>query len=208
MFKLEPGNGTVRRTKKHLAAAECPNYVNISTVDVQGTSSDNFSMKPKNLQIESGGYWETLPPSKSGTDRDGNVIYGRTWVTTQKSWYEMTDVTADLKGTIAVEIGDEAGTGTVYILRNAQHPKDTYKIGYTTKETGARAAQLGATSGQPDGFAIVQDWEVKNPRVVEQEVHNRLKIYRVNDRREFFRLDYREIRECIEEVIKEAGAAI
>lgn len=205
-FKIEGTSGTVRKIRKNLPPNECPNYINVVTVDVEGSSAHSFEIEPNNLVIESSGYWQTLPPDKSGTDRAGNVLYGKTWVKTQKSWYEMTNVEVELKEPIAVEIRDTADVGTVYVMRNAQHPKETYKIGFTTKTSDDRAAQLGGTSGQPDGFAIVQDWQVKSPRLVEKEVHNRLRTYRVNDRREFFRLDYREIRKCIEEVIRELAA--
>lgn len=180
----------------------------MTTIDIAATAADSFTVQPKNLKIENSGYWQTLPPTKSGTDRGGNVVYGKTWVETQKSWYEMTNVEAELKNPISVEVDASADIGKVYVMRNAQHPKDTYKIGFTTKDSVERAAQLGGTSGQPDSFAIVQDWQVKNPRIVEKEVHNRLRAYRVNDRREFFRLDYREVRKCIEDVIKESGADV
>jgi T5orf172 domain len=54
----------------------------------------------------------------------------------------------------------------------------------------------------------MQEWRVRTPRAVEQEVHRRLGGVRVNPGREFFRLKYAKARETIEAVIKDFDALI
>ena len=86
--------------------------------------------------------------------------------------------------------------------------RSRYKVGFTTKLPDERAAQLSRTTGQPDGFAVVQEWHVRAPKKIEAEIHRRLKSVRINNSREFFSAKYREIRQCVEAVIEEADAEI
>lgn len=68
------------------------------------------------------------------------------------------------EGASPIKTADTAALeGHIYVMRNALHGPDTYKIGFTTKRVEDRAIQLGATSGQPDMFNVVQSWHVKAP---------------------------------------------
>ncbi len=207
-MKLESGGATAKAIRKHLPLNYAPNYVDVRTLVQSIDLPSEFSIQPSNLQIESSGYWKNLPMDKVGADKSGNPVQGKTWVESQKSWYEGTGIEPKIQKPISIEIVDGDAIGFIYVLRNAQHPRNTFKIGFTTKASEKRAQGLAATSGQPDGFEVVQDWKVKNPRAIEREVHLRLKAHRVNKNREFFRLNYKLIRECVEKVITEAAAEI
>lgn len=207
-LRTEANTSTVKKIKKALSAAEIANYVDVASLSIEVGTGKEYAVGPQNLKIESGGYWKILPTTSCGKDKHGNEIFGKTWVETQESWYEITKTKSEIERAISVKVGTDANIGTVYVLRNAQHPRNTYKIGFTTKTAGERAGQLGSTSGQPDGFVVVQDWTVRDPRAIEFEVHKRLSKFRVNKRREFFQVDYREIRSCIEEVLAEASAEV
>ncbi|WP_454598620.1 GIY-YIG nuclease family protein [Qipengyuania sp. SM2507] len=207
-LRTESKSSVAKKIKKALSIAEVDNYVDVASLDVEVGSGKEYAVSPQNLKIESRGYWKTLAATAHGKDRNGNEIFGKTWVEVHESWYETTHTKSKVYKPINVTVGKSSDIGTVYVLRNAQHPRNTFKIGFTTKEAEDRAGQLSGTSGQPDGFAVVQDWLVYNPRAIEFEVHKRLSRFRVNKRREFFQVDYREIRSCIEEVLTEASAEI
>jgi hypothetical protein len=78
--------------------------------------------------------------------------------------------------------------GFIYILANECMP-GIYKIGFTTNHPKVRAEQLSGATACPTPFEMVATFGTSNPRDVEKEIHDDLEIYRVNDSREFFRLD-------------------
>jgi hypothetical protein len=54
----------------------------------------------------------------------------------------------------------------------------------------------------------MQEWLVRDPRAVEYQVHKALGAYRLKDRREFFRLRYKDLRSVVETVLAASGAEI
>lgn len=181
---------------------EAPKYVTVATLYDLGKIEAGYNLPPAGLTMETSGYWKILPMGTEGRDRFNNPVQGKTWVTSQISWYEKSPPQFDSDGS-RIEIPPlEAGdVGEIYVLRNAVHPRDVFKIGFTTKNADERARQLGATSGQPDVFNVVEAWHVKSPRTVEYQVHELLKDYRVNFGREFFKVKYQKIHEVVEKVI-------
>lgn len=192
-----------------LPLSDAPRYVNVKVLYDIGQGSESYNIRSSNLSMETSGYWKTLEMGVEGRDKNDNPVQGKTWVTTKISWYEDSSLNSKPFGKSSkINTRSDDDTGYVYVMRNASHGKDIYKIGFTTKPVDDRASQLGATSGQPDFFSIVQDWHVKSPRLIEQSVHSLLAEYRVTDRREFFYLKYAKIRETIERVINLSNAEI
>lgn len=210
-LRLEP-NGVDAKSASQLSVREAPRYANVNTLyDLGSNTRGPRHFAPSNLKIETAGYWKSLDFTKSGADKVGNSVQGKTWVTSQKSWiesersasvwpYESPSSIEPLEG------GNEEGW--LYVMRNASHGRDIYKIGYTTKSVEEREAQLSSTTGQPDVFIIVEAWNVRAPRTIEHEVHELLKGHRINRRREFFQLKYDKIRTVIRRVIEKSGAEI
>ena len=61
---------------------------------------------------------------------------------------------------------------------------------------------LTSATGVPTPFEILAEWQTGNVAAVERETHRRLKPYRVNKRREFFRLQLSAIITIVQEVIR------
>lgn len=91
--------------------------------------------------------------------------------------------------------------GKIYILRNSNYEKDIYKIGLTTKTVEERAEQLSNTS-VPDKFSIMREWDVKDCYLAEKTIHKALDIYRIDNRREFFKMDMRIANDVIDTVVQ------
>ncbi len=94
-------------------------------------------------------------------------------------------------------------SGHIYILSNRTMP-GILKIGYTDRNPEDRAREL-YTTATPTPFVV--EFAVKllgNTFEIEQRVHNHLQKYRVDKRREFFRITSQEAANLIAEfIIKE-----
>lgn len=79
--------------------------------------------------------------------------------------------------------------GYIYVLQNRAYGAHVVKIGLTTREPSTRAREIysGAT-GVPMPFDIAVAYSVADCNLAEKRVHRRLTAYRLNRRREFFRL--------------------
>jgi hypothetical protein len=188
---------------------EAPRYVNVRTLFDLGKNEASYELRPSNLTVETAGYWRTLRMDAEGRDKNGQAVQGKTWVTTQVSWFERVGLpTKTFDQPSKIEPSERDGVGYLYVMRNATHPRDVYKVGFTMKDVEGRARQLSATTGQPDMFNVIKEWRIKSPKLVEHEVHEMLKEYRINRGREFFNIKYPKIREAIERVIEQTGAAV
>lgn len=185
-------------------------YAELRTILASSPAANEYIMEPLPLKIESGGYWKKLSMGSSGAGKNGEEVYGRTWVTVTESWSEIVGSNpSELPAKAVVQIKDQNDNqGIVYIMRNSSHKRNIFKVGFTTIDSESRAKGLDSASGVIDHFNVVIDWKVKRPRIVEQEVHLRLQNYRITKRREFFLVELKIIRETIETVISEMNAAI
>jgi hypothetical protein len=95
----------------------------------------------------------------------------------------------------------EHRAGFVYILSNSAMP-GMVKIGLTRNEAAARAVELSRATGVPTDFELVYDELVNDCRAVERSLHKRFSEYRVNDRREFFRVPIRQAIAALQEEAK------
>jgi hypothetical protein len=75
----------------------------------------------------------------------------------------------------------------VYCLSNPDYSENLYKIGFTTNNPMRRAEELYST-GVPSNFVIEIIIKTSNGKLLEKMIHNKLKHYRHNTQREFFRI--------------------
>lgn len=160
--------------------------------------SDNSSFKTNELKIEKSGYWKPLTPGEKGSDKNGNVIHNRTWVEKTLSWVQ----TNIEHSTVNIEIPKNSlNKGYIYLMRNAAHDIDIVKIGLTTKTPEERAIQLSRTSS-PDKFLIIDKWYVKDCIIAEKLIHESLKQFRINPKREFFKIQISDAIKRIDKIIE------
>lgn len=77
--------------------------------------------------------------------------------------------------------------GHVYVLHNCEHRQPMVKLGRTTGDVRSRAKQIDKT-GSPGPFTVLFSVYVSDCRLVENLLHDRLKDFRIRNRREFFRV--------------------
>jgi hypothetical protein len=91
--------------------------------------------------------------------------------------------------------------GYVYILTNPSFP-GLVKIGMSMTSAFKRAEKLSKT-GVPHPFDVFYYVEVENPLGVEQTLHQRLDAMRVNQKREFFKIDPHSAQRLLTVVVNE-----
>lgn len=79
--------------------------------------------------------------------------------------------------------------GIVYVLSNDSMP-GLLKIGATTLDAFTRAKQLTAATASPTPFNVLMHRNVPDVNMAERAIHNLLAAYRVNDKREFFKVSF------------------
>lgn len=90
--------------------------------------------------------------------------------------------------------------GFIYFLTNPSMD-GVVKIGRTTKHPCLRAAEISQATGCPEPFELLAYFGCWQPQKVEFEIHRELDAVRVNQAREFFRVDYRRVAQVIDEHI-------
>ncbi len=169
--------------------------------------SDSIYFSEGDIKVETSGYWKKLDHSAVGTDKNGNPLHGRTWVQQTLTWKEQG------KRTLAVSrmasqtqrIGGRANAGYIYLMRNAAHAIDLFKVGRTMRTAAERAKDLSSTSGAVDKFLVANEWWVADCVVAESLVHERLSEYRVNPKREFFKVDFRTAMRVVDSVVQQVN---
>lgn len=88
--------------------------------------------------------------------------------------------------------------GFVYVLGNQSMP-GIYKIGFTLKHPMERITELSRATACPTPFDLLAFIGCANPQGVEAEIHGALDDHRVNDAREFFKVDPQSILDLLRE---------
>lgn len=83
--------------------------------------------------------------------------------------------------------------GYIYCLSNPSYEKDLYKMGFTDNEPHIRQARL-QTTGVPTPFKLEFAKRVKDYKKRESLVHKIFDKYRINEKREFFKIPLDEIK--------------
>lgn len=89
--------------------------------------------------------------------------------------------------------------GFVYVLRNDSMP-GIYKIGMTLRSPRQRAEELSAATGVPTDFEVAYYAEFEAPREVEMFIRRELDDHRVNESREFFKMEVSAIADFIDSI--------
>lgn len=153
-----------------------------SIIDTSSNLSESLILKT--LIVEKSGFYQTIDPHKYGLDKQGNPIQGKTWVNKHLAWNEITE--DEFKQSKDVLIKPVDVEGYVYVMASPSHKEDVYKVGFTTTSPHERAKQVTRGSGVPDRLRVVYSQACANPRRVEKCVHQDLRSYRLNSRREYF----------------------
>ena len=156
------------------------------------------------FKIERSGFWKKLPADKVGVDKKGCQIHGKTWIQQTLSWIEQDQPNNVVKTTCGKGLAeiDNPNKGYIYVMRSASAKKDIYKVGQTRRSPETRASEITRGTGVPTEFLVVEDWEVADCVMAEPMIHAALDRYRINERREFFKAPYKEIREIIEDIVR------
>jgi hypothetical protein len=206
-IKIESDLSIVRKIKEKLEVALRPTYREVATLAPRSEPQESHSIERMNLRRETSGFWKTLPQDKFGTDKNGNKVQGKTWVTKDLTWNEGGNNKPIKAEPIIVSPADLKNVGFLYIMKSPAHERHVYKIGFTNRNPEERADDLSSSSGQPDFFVVVQSWQVIDAKRVERAVHRQLRPFRLADRREFFKIKFEEVRKIIEETITSMRAS-
>jgi len=95
--------------------------------------------------------------------------------------------------------------GYIYALQNKSFGEHHIKIGKTTNISEIRAKQLSARTGVPESFDVAFTCQVADCNLAERKIHNRLKAYRTNKKREFFLIPIKVASKVIISVCKEVN---
>ncbi len=204
-------------------------YVAVEAISVEDGEAPSV-IRRFNMPLystETKGHWRRLKFGQVGKDRDGNPVSGKTWVNRSSPWRDETDRNSFVyvKDCLAIakakvdelyaasEIQETEkpvqaqGNGELYVLRCTLMQEEVYKVGWTAGTAVERAKQLSSATGVPLAFLVVESWEHDDPEALETEVHAQLSPYRVNNQREFFRLNFDEIRRIIVNTIERVSPA-
>ena len=177
-----------------------------------GHGPDRTFYKAPPFKVDVSGYWKKLPVGEVGGDKQGRPIHGRTWVEKVLTWLEPIDDPGailakrnPLQNFRATADTSKPNKGYIYVMRSAAHDKDIFKVGLTRRSTEVRSSELSHSTGSPDKFLVVQEWEVSDCVKAESMIHEVLSPYRINPNREFFKAPYKEIVKAIEALLKQLG---
>lgn len=143
-------------------------------------------IKDESLKIETSGYWKRLNFDEKGLDKKGREIQGRTWVEKHETYYKA-DIATPTK-VVRKKRFEGENSGVIYIMRQASMNKDIFKIGLTTRTSEERSKELSNTS-VPDKFLVAAQFPTVDCKKAEKFIHDRLSVYRLSKRREFFKVN-------------------
>ena len=91
-------------------------------------------------------------------------------------------------------------TGHIYVLQNTSMP-GIFKIGFTERSVADRLNEINKATGVITPWQVRDFWFTQNPYAAEQEIHERLKEFRVENNREGFAVNFLFARDVIFEVL-------
>ena len=194
---------TTKRARKQLGKDALQFERKVQCLSSQGVGwGESLEVHVPTYEFVSEGYWRPLAAQMVGVDRKGNPIVGKTWVERSERWETRTP--SSFLVDIEVEHASGENPGYVYIVRCPAHPPDTYKIGRTERTPEERARDLTGSTAAPLPFGILASWFVPDCHVFEETLHEELAKYRMNERREFFRVPLQHIVAVAQRLISSA----
>lgn len=221
---LVQGQGKKRGLKGKGGRGIRAEYVAVEAVAIEDNEAPSairrVSMPLYSTETE--GHWRRLKLGQTGRDRDGNPVSGKTWVNKSSPWRaerqrhnvvyvkdsiavaktRVDELYAKSEAEDAPADASSEGEGVLYVLRCTLMQEEIYKVGWTAGTAAERAQQLSSATGVPLAFVVVESWVHEDPEALETEVHAQLSPYRTNNQREFFRLNFEEIRRIIVNTIE------
>jgi hypothetical protein len=91
-------------------------------------------------------------------------------------------------------------TGHIYVLQNTSVP-GIFKIGFTERSVIDRLNEINKATGVITPWQVRDFWFTQEPYLAEQEIHDLLSDYRVEDNREGFAVNFTVARDVIFEVL-------
>ncbi|MBE3097863.1 MAG: TIR domain-containing protein [Planctomycetes bacterium] len=196
----------VRNTIKELGESQCVTHRKIRCLPVDFGINDGATkiVDPPPMEFKCDGYWKPIGPQKIGEGKNGEKLFGRTWVSRYETWSARSPQSFTLVRFNSETEGPDPGI--VYIQRSPAHEINLYKVGFSKRNAQVRAGELSSATGVPLPFGVLASWQVGDCTRIEQEVHLRLAPYRINPRREFFRAELSLISRTINSVVEAASA--
>lgn len=204
-------------------------YVVVEAISVENNSAEPSVIRRIKMpvySIETEGHWRRLKFGQRGKDRDGQPVDGKTWVSRSSPWRNANrrDGVVYIKDCLAIakarvneiysNVNDDnevnnlnlTGMGELYVLRCSLMEGEVYKVGWTSGTAKDRAKEISSATGVPMSFVVVESWRHDKPKELEVEVHAQLLPYRINNKREFFRLDFDNLRKIIIKTINRVSS--
>ena len=102
-----------------------------------------------------------------------------------------------------MEMSFEIDNEYIYFMSNASFDEDVIKIGWSRKHPSLRACEL-YTSGLPTPFVVefVIITSKGNGSKLEKNIHKYLNQYRINNKREFFKINKNDLFNIITDELK------
>ena len=91
--------------------------------------------------------------------------------------------------------------GAIYIAHNPRDGVDMFKVGKTERSVAERMAELTADTSNIGTYTAKAAFVVTDVDAAEKACHRRLKRYRVQPNREFFKLELRQLVTAVEEEV-------
>ena len=91
-------------------------------------------------------------------------------------------------------------TGHIYVLQNTSVP-GIFKIGFTERSVADRLNEINSATGVITPWQIRDFWFTQEPYLAEQEIHDLLDEYRVENNREGFAVNFMVARDVIFKVL-------
>ena len=135
-----------------------------------------------------------LKENYGNTDVENAAFFTITPSERGEGWEDITYYTEKKYGLYADQ-GE--GDQWVYILSNPSLPKEYLKIGYTKLSPEERAIQISSATGVPTPYKVEWAYKCFNGEIVERMTHEKLKAFRVNNRKEFFHISLEEAKDNI-----------
>ena len=88
----------------------------------------------------------------------------------------------------------------VYVMSNPSLSDGTLKIGVTHGHPDVRAKELSTPTSIPEPFKVEYGFNCYGGDDLEKEVFKKLQKYRINPKREFFKISLEEAKKVIEEL--------
>lgn len=151
------------------------------------------------LKVETSGYWKKLAFQSRGEDKNNQPIQGRTWVNKTLEWKESFNKPISVK--VVSSLSNTENEGFIYVMRSAAHGKNVFKVGLTRRTPEERSKELSRSTSAPDHFHVMEEWDVADCVLAEKLIHEKLSVFRVNPKREYFKAPYKTIFRAIDEVI-------